>query len=274
MDLVRWQVSFGPRLPGTGQHRLFIDALSSRLKPHADELYMQDFPIFFREKDTPCTNIIAVKKAAGKPRTGPLLVGTHFDTRLVADNETDPVLRIHPIPGANDGGSGTAILLHLLPLVQEREFGRDIHFVFFDAEDVGNIDGLEFSTGAGFLADHPLPQAPDSVLILDMVGGAHPVLDIDAHLLVKPHLGFALDIVRLAEKISFQPLLESKAEKYKYIICDHSPFVKKRIPSFILIDIDYPEWHTQRDLPEAMSGDSLVRVEDFVLAFFERHCER
>jgi glutaminyl-peptide cyclotransferase len=270
MELVEWQVAFGPRLPGTRAHREFIAALADRIEPTADELYMQDFSIFFQGKDTECTNIIAVKKADGTPKHGPLLLGTHFDTRLTGDNETDPALRNIPIPGANDGGSGTAILIHLLRSISSVKFDRDVHFVFFDAEDVGNIDKFEFSIGARYLADHPIPRAPDFVFILDMVGGKEPVYDIDAHLLAEPHLGFTRGIVALAHETGFTALLQDKPAKCKYIVCDHSPFILKQIPSFILIDIDYPQWHTQRDLPEAMSGYSLSRVENFVLAFLDR----
>ncbi len=271
--LVDWQVAFGPRLPGTQAHRRFIGELEKRIKPYADELYAQDFSIFFQARDTPCTNVIAVKKADGKPKRGPLLIGTHFDTRLYGDNETDPGLRNTPIPGANDGGSGTAILVHLLERLKETGFGYDIHFVFFDAEDVGNIDKFEFSVGARYLADHPLPEPPESVFVLDMVGGKEPVFDIDAHLLVEPHLSLAQGFMRLAHETRFTPLLADKPSKCKYIICDHTPFVSKNIPSFILIDIDYPQWHTQRDLPEAMSGDVLADVEDFVLAFLYKYNE-
>jgi len=39
------------------------------------------------------------------------------------------------------------------------------------------------------------------------------------------------------------------------------------LPTCVLIDIDYPEWHTQRDLPEAMSGESLAMMEDLLIAF-------
>ena len=38
-------------------------------------------------------------------------------------------------------------------------------------------------------------------------------------------------------------------------------------PARVLIDIDYPEWHTHRDLPDAMSGESLVLMEDLLLAY-------
>ncbi|MBN1524115.1 MAG: M28 family peptidase [Spirochaetales bacterium] len=270
MALVEWQVAFGPRLPGTASHQKFIEALKIKISPFCDELFSQEFSIFFQQKDTQCENIIAVKKAAGVPSMKPLLIGTHFDTRLIADNEDDPGKINIPIPGANDGGSGTAIQIQLLAYLAGRNYCRDIHAVFFDAEDVGNIDGFEFSTGAQYLADHPLPEPPGEVLVLDMVGGKNLILDFDMHLFEQESgTEFAKQIMACAVDNQFMPLLKPKTAKYKYIICDHYPFLQKGIPSFILIDIDYPQWHTQADLPDAMSGESLGNVYDFVCRFLD-----
>src|SRR5690606_29801050 len=45
---------------------------------------------------------------------GPVdLVGAHYDTRAVADEDPDHARRGRPGPGANDGGSGVAVLLEL-----------------------------------------------------------------------------------------------------------------------------------------------------------------
>ena len=41
------------------------------------------------------------------------LIGAHYDTRRLADNDPDPALRTEPVPGANDGASGVAVLLEL-----------------------------------------------------------------------------------------------------------------------------------------------------------------
>ena len=52
---------------------------------------------------------------------------------------------------------------------------------FFDAEDLGDIDGKPFSIGAAHLAADPLPGlAPEEVMVLDMVGGEGMIFDIDA----------------------------------------------------------------------------------------------
>jgi hypothetical protein len=60
-----------------------------------------------------------------------------------------------------------------------------------------------------------------------------------------------------------------RGAKVKRVICDHYPFLWSGIASCLLIDLDYPEWHTQADLPEAMSERSLARIAAAVLRFLQ-----
>jgi len=55
----------------------------------------------------------------------------------------------------------------------------------------------------------------------------------------------------------WEPFTRDKPERVKFIISDHYPFLKRGTGSCILIDIDYPQWHTQADLPAALSAESL-----------------
>jgi Zn-dependent M28 family amino/carboxypeptidase len=272
MRLVEWQVGFGHRYPGAPSHGRFIETLREKMEAHLNEVYRQDFNITFKNEQTPCANLIGVKKAEGHTRQGPLLVGAHFDTRARADNDSDPCLREEPILGANDGGSGIAVLLHLLPVIAKTRLSRDLQIVFFDAEDVGEIDGLRFAEGAHYLIRHPLPRTPEEVLVLDMVGGRNPIFDLDLHIFEnEKSRQFAAMLFALSREKKFQPLLLDKPGKNKYIIADHYPFHEQGIASFVLIDIDYPQWHTHKDLPEAMSKESLALVEDFLISLLEKY---
>ena len=267
-ELVKWQIGFGARYPGTTEHKLFQEALAAMMRDKAGVCCKQEFQIELLGKPTICANLVCHLKTAARPEKGPLLIGTHYDTRLQADNERDPVLRAKPILGANDGGSGTAILLHMIDLIRQQDYTRDIFVVLFDAEDVGNIGDNSFSMGAEFLAQNPLPAPPEEVLILDMVGGKDMILDIDTHIFHhEESRRLTQEIFALAKSQMLQPFLAHKQGKSKYIICDHYPFLMKAIPSCVLIDIDYPEWHTHKDLPGAMSPGSLLLIEDFVLAY-------
>ncbi|MBN2351262.1 MAG: M28 family peptidase [Spirochaetales bacterium] len=273
LRLIGWQCGFGPRYPGAPGHRPFIDALREAFERGLPGglVLAQDFTIDFRGAARACTNLIAVKHSAS-PSRGPLLLGAHFDSRAGADNEPEDTRRGLPIPGANDGGSGVAVLLDLLPFIARAEFDRDVHIVLFDAEDVGGMDGLDFAEGARFLAAHPLPAPPEEVVVLDLVGGRNAVFDVDLHALDRPaSLAWTREIHSLATRLDFTPLLATKPRKFKHIVADHYPFHELGIPAFVFIDIDYPEWHTLADAPAAVSGETLAAVEDFVKALLEKY---
>ncbi len=254
MDIVRWQCSFGPRYPGSPAHAEFRRALQDRLLSRTPHVFVQEFSVQLAGRWVPCANIVA--RIPGSTHEPPLLLGTHFDTRLTADNEPTEEGRKAPILGANDGGSGTAILLAMAFSVQRPP--QDLLLAFFDAEDVGNIDGNPFSVGAAAFVANPLPMRPAEAVILDMVGGRSMVLDIDAHSLMQQQsYRLTQAVFRIGLQREIPAFTKDKPDRVKYIVCDHFPFLKARIPATVLIDIDYPEWHTAADTPDAMDEESL-----------------
>ena len=46
------------------------------------------------------------------------------------------------------------------------------------------------------------------------------------------------------------------------VIDDHLPLLERGIPTTLLIDLDYPEWHTTLDTPDRCSAESLDIVGD------------
>ena len=272
LDLVREQVALGPRVPGSGAHEALARLLAGRLERRAARVHRQEFSVRFRGRELPCVNLVGLFPARGAAEAGPLLLGTHYDTRPQADREPDPAARARPIPGANDGGSGTAVLLHLLDWIAGRSFRRDILVAFFDAEDLGDIDGKPFSMGAERLAAAPLPGlAPEQALVLDMVGGAEMVFDLDAHSLGHgPSARLTAELFGLGASRGFRPFIDEKPDRLKAIVSDHYPFLSRGTASCILIDIDYPQWHTQADLVEAMSAESLAITEEAVSLYLSR----
>jgi Zn-dependent M28 family amino/carboxypeptidase len=269
LRLVEEQVQLGPRVPGTAAHDALARSLEERLRAHRAEVTVQEFPVEFRGSLLKCRNIIGVFRSADPKSGPPLLLGTHYDTRIRADRERAADQRNSPIPGANDGGSGTAVFLHMLPLLSRRELTRDVAVAFLDAEDLGNIEGKDFALGAEWLAGHPLPRfAPSEVVVLDMVGGKDMVLDIDAHILEHPaSRKLTTEVFRIGMAQGWAPFVRDKKDRLKYIVSDHTPFALRGTPACILIDIDYPQWHTQEDLPEAMSAESLGVIEEALWLF-------
>ncbi len=263
--LVERQVALGPRVPGSAAHDRLAEELATRLDGSGAEVHVQPFEARFHGRTVPCRNVVGVFRC-GSPAAPMVLLVTHYDTRPIADREPDPGLRGTPIPGANDGGSGTAVFLHLLDWLRGAagELGRDVGIAFVDAEDLGNIEGNPFSLGADFLATDPQASfgRPDEVLALDMVGGRDLALDIDAHVFHhEPSRELAAGLFRLGASLELAPFTREKPERVKYIVSDQWPFLRRGVPACLLIDLDYPQWHTQADLPAAMSGDSMAAIE-------------
>ena len=120
----------------------------------------------------PIKNIVA-KWGEGAPW---VILGAHYDSRLVADHDPNPAYRTTPVPGANDGASGVAVLLELARVIPGRindtSRFQQVWLVFFDTEDNGNIPGWDWILGSRMFADS-LQQFPDAVVVLDMIGDAN-----------------------------------------------------------------------------------------------------
>jgi len=221
----------------------------------------QEFSVDLPGRRAACTNLIGSfpgSRGCRSPRNA-LLLGSHFDTRPQADREAEPARRRRPIPGANDGGSGTAVLLHLLPFLAEGRHERDVTVVFFDAEDVGDIGGNPFALGARRFVEEAPVELPREAIVLDMVGGRGLRLDVDAHILHHPpSLELTRRLFGLGQGVGAEAF--GAWEKLRYIISDQYPFMAAGVAACLLIDLDYPQWHTQEDLPEAMAAESLATV--------------
>jgi hypothetical protein len=160
----------------------------------------------------------------------------------------------------------------MLPWLARAGLARDVAVAFFDAEDLGNIDGKDFSLGAEWCAGHPVAGfVPAEMIALDMVGGRDMILDIDAYALAHPEsTKLTKEIFQLGLAREWRPFTRDKPERIKYIVSDQYPFVRRGIASCLLIDIDYPQWHTQDDLPQALSAESLGITEAALSLFLSR----
>lgn len=209
-----------------------------------------------------------------------IILGTHYDSRAKATKDsTNPDL---PVPGANDGASGSAVLIELAEVLYNRRqnLSVQIWFLFFDAEDQGNDNGpgilgwtwCEGSTR--FVQDidnfyNSSNEVFDAMILLDMVGGEN--------------------IRFISEKNSTPSLLNELFETGRQlgyisafpsnpiggtIFDDHVPFLNYKIPSADLIikfwdtPIEWPYHHTTNDDLSHISNTSLEitgkTVEQFV----------
>jgi Zn-dependent M28 family amino/carboxypeptidase len=192
-------------------------------------------------------NLIA-KNSAQPPQ---IIVGAHYDSRIYADNDPDPVNHTQPVPGANDGASGVAVLLELA-----RSLPRNtvpVWLVFFDAEDNGRIENWDWILGSReFVARNPL--TPRAVIIVDMIGDA----DLNIYRERNSNVELTDEVWATAKSLGYD---HTFIDEYRHsMIDDHTPFVERGIPAIDIIDFDYPYWHTMDDTPDKVSAESLQIV--------------
>lgn len=240
---VQTQVSFGPRIPGSDGHA----QIQAWMR---DELVEAGWQVEVQESEAlghPIQNVVA-KRGDESPQ---VILGAHYDTRMFADNDPDPANHKLPVPGANDGASGVAVLLELA-----RVLPRDtvpIWLVFFDAEDNGRIDTWDWILGSTeFVKNNPVQ--PQAVVIVDMIGDA----DLNIYKEKNSNVELTDKIWTIALSLEYDTVF---IPEYKYsMIDDHTPFLRAGIPAIDIIDFDYPYWHTLQDTPDKVSAASLQAV--------------
>lgn len=239
------QVSMGSRAPGSVGHVQIREWMRAELQSAGwvVEIHQTE------RMGQPIYNLIA-KRNDEPPQ---IILGAHYDTRLFADNDPDIANHTLPVPGANDGASGVAVLLELA-----RTLPQDITptwLVFFDAEDNGRIPGWDWILGSRAFVDE-IDVNPQAVVIVDMIGD----IDLNIHFEKNSNVTLREEIWNTAHELGYGSVFIN-TEKWS-ILDDHTPFLEAGIPSVLLIDFDYPYWHTIADTPDKVSPTSLLAVGD------------
>ena len=68
------------------------------------------------------------------PLTPRVVLVAHYDSRDIAERDPDANRTGDPIPGANDGASGVAVLLELGRLIPMMNLTYEVELLFTDAE--------------------------------------------------------------------------------------------------------------------------------------------
>lgn len=264
--LLKAQVALGPRVPGTAGHSAGLDFIIRSLEPYADEIRKQTFTARLNGKPVPMANVIARFHAQAEKH---ILLAAHWDTRPTADMEVTSEKRRMPIPGANDGASGVAVLLELARMFHQRKPDVGVVMVFFDGEDYGPGADQMFLGSKHFAAqigNSGAVPSKDHILygiLLDMVGDSH--LEITKESYSNEAAPEVLDkIWSTARKLGYQRVFtESPGTP---VFDDHLPLIKAGIRCVDLIDFNYGPWHTLDDTPDKCSPDSLRAVGEVVAA--------
>jgi len=250
---LEYQLSLGSRTLGSDAHQQVRNWIVESNEDFGWDVEIQDQ--FYNGQEI--FNIVSKRDNDGDSPW--IIIGAHYDSRSNADN--DPIIenRDQPVPGANDGASGVAVLLELARVIP-KNFKGNIWLVYFDAEDNGNLPGGEWIVGSRAFVSS-LEDKPDAVVVVDMIG------DSDLNIFMERYSDqlLANEIWEVASLLGYEDQFIAQP-KYQ-IIDDHLPFVQAGIPAVDIIDFDYPYWHTAGDTIDKVSSDSLQIVGDVVLTW-------
>jgi glutaminyl-peptide cyclotransferase len=257
------QMAFGPRIPGTSGHEREGDWLATQLRATADTLVVQAFTHVTRAGDTlHLRNFLARFEPTATDR---VLYLAHWDTRPHADHSPIPALRKMPVPGADDGASGVAVLLGVADALKAKRPTMGVDLLFVDGEDYGDFaDTNDVLIGSRYFAHHqPAGYPPLFAVLFDMVGAK----DLQIYYEANSQAG-APEVVdrvwRTARDLGYERYF-LPGVKYD-LIDDHVALQRAGIHAIDVVDFDYPPWHTTEDTIDKVSAASLQIVGDVAVA--------
>lgn len=263
--LVEQQIRYGPRAPGTPGHDECRRFLRQYLSQHADTVFEQHFVQEVYGTQLKLTNIGASFRPGLTPR---VLFCAHWDTRPVADEDPDPTKRSLPILGANDGGSGTAVLLELARLMARVPPPVGVDILLLDGEDYGKAFDLNnFCLGSRYAArQYPFPILPQWVIVVDLVGDREAWFPWEEYSW-RSAPALLQELWSIGSQIAperFRPL------RYGAIFDDHVPFIETGLRAVLIVDAELVGnqsssqrrryWHTHRDQLDNITAESLHAV--------------
>lgn len=256
---IKTQVDFGPRVPGREGHQKQLAWMVTYLRAHSDTTSTQEFS-YTTTKGTKLqlTNVLARFNPTAADR---ILLVTHWDTRPTANEDPDEAKRKEPISGANDGASGTALLMEIANVLSKNKPPIGVDLLFVDGEDYGPTGDDMYIGAKHFAANLPNGYRPLYGILVDMIGDENPVFGIEANSQDK-----APEVVdriwRTAEEIGLGNIF--RRSSIGGIEDDHITLNQAGIRTADIIDFDYGPangyWHTTEDVIAHTSPKGLDAV--------------
>jgi hypothetical protein len=269
-------VDIGPRVSTSEGMRKQIEFLSEHFKAQRGQVYEQYFHAIDPStgQKAKLTNLFVRWHTDRKKR---LLVCCHYDTRPFPDADLQNPQGL--FLGANDGGSGVALLCELGKFMADLDGRYGIDFVFFDGEEFVYLKQRDpMFLGSTYFAQQYAQRTQkwkyDYGILVDMVGDADLQIYMEGNSLkYTPRLTRSLWTV--AKELGVNEFIP---EQKHVIRDDHLPLNEiGKIPTCNIIDFDYPNptvgntyWHTEKDIAENCSAESLGKVGKVVLAWIRQ----
>jgi len=260
---IKQQVAFGPRYPKSDGHTKFVSWLENQLSPiSSNDVVRQDWKQKGVKDSYGLSNFIFRIRPSSQKR---IIIGTHFDTL------SHSVDGGQPIPGANNGASGTAVLIDLAKELQTNPPKVGVDLVFFDAEEGDpeiQLGGFGWTPwGSQYFGEHIADlyskQKPDHAIIVDLVCSKNAKFYYESNSLSSAN-SQTKKLWDIGSQVDSQ--LFVKDTKYS-VMDDHTVLQKFGIPSLLVIDFGYPELHSTTDTVEKCSGETLEKTKETLLKY-------
>ncbi len=274
MKYIQEQCDFGPRVTGSEAAKLCRQYLAGQFRRLGAEVSEQQADVTLWDGSVlPASNIIARLNPGNQDR---ILICSHWDSRPWADNDEDEQNHRTPVPAANDGASGVAMMMEICRLLQQKPIRVGIDFVCFDAEDMGTPQWAEteestsdtWCLGSRFWAERAREEGYRARygILLDMVGGRGSVFPAE-----KVSQEYAQPVaslmIRLGNQLGYGHYFPLNREG-GYLMDDHVNVNRiARIPCIDIVPYFTdgpssfgPTWHTVNDTPENIDPNVLEAV--------------
>ena len=269
MAIIEQQLGYGPRFLTAPGHKKVQKFLLAEMKEHADTVETQEWTHVGKDQTKyQLTNIISRMFPIREKR---IILATHYDSKKFADKDAGK--KDSPVPGANDSASGVALLIELARVFKNSEEKPDVgvDIIFFDGEEGEEDQGSDYSSwepiGSTYFAKNLdlfyESKKPLSALVVDMV------CDKDLRILKEPSSVKSApkeveEFWKVGKKVDSRVFQDKTSVT---ILDDHTPLNKAGIPSFLVIDYDFPFHHTTKDTLDTCSAKSLQAVALAVLKY-------
>jgi len=264
-EFVRKQVDFGPRVPNSTAHKLCGDWLVKKLKSYDFEVIEQrGTQIAHDQKKLFYRNVIG---RFGLEKEKRILLTAHWDTRPWADQDVER--SDEPIDGANDAGSGVAVILEVARLLKTQMPAIGLDVVLFDIEDYGQSNE-SFCYGSQIWSKDTRLKGPQPKygINLDMVGVANAVFMYEGY--SQDYARPVLDRVwNIAKNMGYGRYFTSIQDGM--ITDDHYYVNQAGIPCINIIHREpstgsfVHTWHTHNDNLDNISPTTLKVVTEVIL---------
>lgn len=252
MDYVRYQMGLGIRPAGSDASRTLAQDFQKRTQAWGYRTELQNFTAQTPHGPLAMRNVIATWPGERPER---FIVAAHYDTKVFRD---------FTFVGANDGASGTAVILELGHALSKAPLRHTLQLVLLDGEEA--LESWS-KTDSLYGSRHFVHQLVDSgednlvrgVIILDMVGDKNML--ITQELNSDPALRQTMNQAAAALKLS-QHFPKQRAMA---LDDDHRPFLEAGLPALDIIGLylngagktEPAYWHTAEDTLDKISQSSL-----------------